>query len=279
MKDSKRTLYGWERLPFFRRDCTRRDVLFVSSRLILLPAFTGLGTRVGHALAADSTIDSFLAVVEKQKPAAIALEKQARSPNIITNSDLPAVISTRDFNQRMNLAKASEGVARAELIKAMQDKDLRDAYAKAADVRPAPPPAEIRRIPIQRQDVEKTGCPPDKGDVVIEVLLDSLDLLDEKEIYKEVLRKFKGFQEDVSEISKAMKNGKADVVIEGIFNLFTEYFVNKKFIQFALESIPIASRNRLLARLALRFVPYVGWIYVSVSLGLAVHRHWKRLTC
>ena len=234
------------------------------------------------ALAQRGNFPAFEAQVKLTLPRAEGLWTDVRK-DAVMKSPLPSHrqvdFAIADYDQRLRLAVAANGLGNDDLQKLVR-LDMKPWATQFVEhkVRLVPVIAEVVPLPVasdQRSssiDVMKS----ERIDVVADILLDALDLLEAKNMLKEILRNLPGFKERVEDISKAMKSGRADLVIDGLYNLVVHVF-QATVASFILEKLPEAQRRRLLAALGVRFVPIFGWVYFGIAVALSATRHWERL--
>lgn len=115
-------------------------------------------------------------------------------------------------------------------------------------------------------------------EVCWDILLDSLDLLEEKELFKEAIRAVEGMDDRLSDIETAVDESDWDRAVDGLFNLL-EFLFERAIVARLVENLGEKVAFKFLKAVSLRLIPFVGYGYAIAALGLSVRRHWASLTC
>jgi hypothetical protein len=254
----------------------RRRALALATSLIVL---TYLGRRCAWAQSSVEEVAKLLLHDREAAGERVAMLRKAAYP---LSEETARGLSDYDYRSRLREAQALASVVADEAAeKQLLVYDyiyLVDAMFEAK-VSPLPDPAKISPLPYLPVPVLKPEVPKeDKLSVVLDIILDALGLLDFKELCKEAITQIPGFDGAVKDVGSAIQSRSADAIVNAIWG-FAEWFLAKPQIEAFL--VGLAKRklaNLFLRQCALRLVPYVGWVWMLISLGLAIHRNWDRLT-
>jgi len=189
-----------------------------------------------------------------------------------------------DFDGRLRVASAAAGLASAGaaletgqlLERALGDRrELAQTIAERG-VALIPSPDEVVELSTEKAGVE-SEC-PSKVDVAWDIVLDSMDLLDEKELFKEAFRRVEGSEDAISRLESAIESADTDRIIDALFSLL-DFILNNGTIYALIELAGERVAGKFLKALTLRLLPFVGTGYALTALGLALYRHWDRLFC
>lgn len=150
-----------------------------------------------------------------------------------------------------------------------------------------------RGVPLipELQDIERLSTdrtPPNEvcspaGEVFWDILVDSFELLDEKQLFLEAVIAISGGTRHVEQINGDISEGRWEQAVDALFDLLNFLLEGSVIIELAryfedrLQNVGLA--RRFLLAVSKRLVLFVGTGYAIFALSLAVHRHWDRLVC
>lgn len=183
----------------------------------------------------------------------------------------------RDYQGRRRLATNAVGFSQVQLKAYVPGELLATADAMVERSVPLiPEPREIIPLSTARMSVGD-NCPP-AGEVMWDILFDSLGLLDERQFLRAFLNEINGVPERVGRINDSIRAGRWERGIDAVVELL-EFLLDGGAIVVLLRELGERLGRRFLRSIALRLVPFVGTGYAIVAFGLAFHRHRDRLFC
>lgn len=182
-----------------------------------------------------------------------------------------------DYRGRNSLAIASSGFSQSYLYQFVRE-DFRGAADAmiAREVPLVPASQDIVRLSTVRVHVSES-CPP-TGEVMWDILFDSLGLLDEREFFMEAVNAIDGASDHITRMNNAIVEGQQRRAIDAFFDLL-EFLIDGSVIVALARMLGDRLSRRFLRSVTIRLVPILGTGYAIAALGLAIHRHWNRLVC
>lgn len=238
-------------------------------------ALLAMGRLVPQARAQDAA--DFAEALAYSRDVAAGLAEDVRSANYPIDDERAREWQERDFKGRSIVAETAVELGEDVLLEYVED-DYRAVAEEmvARGVPLVPAPEEVVPIPTEAAAVEPE-C-PDRMSVAWDILLDSMDLLEERDAVVAAIQALDQSGEHVRAIDKALEAGDLDRVVDALFSLL-EFLMEGGVLQKLAETLGKRVSAKLLKQVALRLVPFVGTGYALCALGLACHRHWDRLTC
>jgi hypothetical protein len=231
-----------------------------------------------QVLAQDT--DTFRSVLSTSQDTAATLQQEVLGTPLPIGPEAALAWSERDFGGRRSVAEAAVGIEEDVLLEFVPS-DLRELAATMQEhnVPIMPQPQEIQQVQVEEPPPAfvEAEC-PDKTEVLWDILLDSLGLLEEKELFQAVANTIEGFNEEIQSIAVNVESDDTDALIDGLFNVI-RFFGERAVLQTIVQNLGERTAQRLLKALSLRLVPWVGWGYACTALGLSVYKHWPRLVC
>ena len=169
---------------------------------------------------------------------------------------------------------------------------------RAQSVSPVPPPEDIKPDPTQsvppsqdKAEIEEkaataeltatektaeTAEKPEKWEIVVVILLETLGLADEFVLIQKILTQLSGYEDERAKVIRALSAGQPKSIIDSISN-FGKWFFTQRIVKEFLALLAGEIASKTLRQFSLRLIPWIGWGWMLVSFGLAVHRHWDEL--
>ncbi len=156
------------------------------------------------------------------------------------------------------------------------------AFMREEKVPLIPPPAEVRPITL-RPEKSVSGCSESVTAVVVSILLDSMGLSDDiLNVVQLMIEKTPELNEAADQIGKSVALKDAEQTTKLILLLVEQLIKSSAVRKSIVTAIGVEAWDRIKRQIALRigakFVPFVGQVYLAVSVALAVGVNFNRLT-
>ncbi|MDY0884927.1 hypothetical protein ACFPL7_05865 [Dongia soli] len=265
------------------RVSSRRSLLLTASALLLGTTLHRLG-RQAWAQGEDDSVKQLRGYLNADRGRAEAFYKRLRNGERISEDARQDIANTSvklrvdRANRLQAIAKSSADPDAAAKQVLYPDTGFLVGDMQRADMAALPSPDDIKPDPTKSAPRPKQKPDPaKKWQMVVTILLETLGIMEARNQFEESLRQVSGFQEEQQGVMEAFRTGTPKQMTDAVFS-FIEWFVQRHVI---VELLPRLAARKIAApalhAFSLQLVPWIGWSWLLVSFGIAVHRHWDEL--
>jgi hypothetical protein len=271
-------------LTLFPRVTSRRSLLLTGSALLLTASMQKLTSQAWAQEAQGQAVEQLRKDLDADRDIARGFYERLSNGERMEEGARKEIADT-SFKLRVERASSLQAIFRtspnpdATLAPLLYpDTAFLADEMRQQSVPTVPPPEDIKPDPTQSVPPPQTKpTPPEKWKVVLSILLETLGLLEIHELVEEILAKLDGYQAEQQKVTEAFRIGTPKQITDAVFG-FLEWFTARQVCKRFLAELVIRKVSATVLReLSLRLVPWIGWAWLFVAFGLAVHRHWDEL--
>jgi hypothetical protein len=253
---------------------------------LIAPALAGLDIYFHRHEARAQEGGAALAELLKVDRARLAdLNAKLRNPEFLANEERMAEVQRFDVEQRKEEARQIRDYI------SLSGWDVATFRTKASDL--FDPNVDIVTSLIFKNEVSIIPdpaqiTPPEKAptpklkprrtiNVLVDILLETFGLVDVEKIAVEVLHEIPGLDEKFGEAEQAVKERNSQKIVDATYGIVDFILKQAVLDPFIAKLIAKGVGKVLLRQFALRMVPFLGWAWLFVALGIAISHHWEEL--